>query len=334
MLQNLITTSTTGLFVRVTRITKVASTVIALELRADDGWALSPFSAGAHIELELPVRDASGRFIVRQYSLCNDPGERDRYVVAVGKDANSRGGSAWLHDELKEGAMLGICPPRNHFQLVETAVHSVLVAGGIGITPLLAMARRLSTLGRPWTIYYCARSPEHAAFLQELNALPGTVIPVFDAIPGGKPIDLPAVLADAPQDAHLYCCGPTSLMEAFERAAHGRPSERVHVEWFRPRPASESETEHVDGEFEIKLARSGLRLKVPSTKSILDVLVEAGIAVQHSCCDGVCGTCETRVLEGVPEHRDSVLFGEDAQSTDRMMVCVSRARGSSITLDL
>jgi vanillate O-demethylase ferredoxin subunit len=326
--------STTGLNVRVTRIARVAQDVVALELRATDGYALSPFAAGAHIDIELPVRDPDGRFLVRQYSLCNDPAEPDPYVVAVGRDANSRGGSAWIHDALKEGETLRISTPRNHFQLVEGAAQSVLVAGGIGITPLLAMARRLSALGRSWTLYYCARTPERAAFLQDLAALPGTVVPVYDGVPGGKPIDLPAVLRGVPNDAHLYCCGPTTLMEAFERAAAHRPPHHIHVEWFKPRPVPKDAKADADGPFEVKLARSGMRLAVPGGKSILDVLIEAGVAVQHSCCDGVCGTCETRVLEGEPDHRDSVLFGEDANSTDRMMVCVSRARGASLTLDL
>ena len=326
--------STTGLTVRVTRITPVAQDVVALELRAAEGYAHSPFAAGAHIDIELPARDADGHFMVRQYSLCNDPAEHERYVVAVGRDANSRGGSAWIHHKLREGDTLRISTPRNHFQLVEAASQSVLVAGGIGITPLLAMARRLSALGGPWTLYYCARTPERAAFLQDLAALPGTVIPVYDGVPGGKPIDLPAALHGVPDCAHLYCCGPTSLMEAFERATAQRPPNQVHVEWFKPRPAASGAQPDADGPFEIRLARSGMHLPVPAGKSILDVLMAAGVAVQHSCCDGVCGTCETRVLQGVPDHRDSVLFGDDAKCTDRMMVCVSRARGPSLTLDL
>lgn len=327
--------STTGLNVRVHDRRGVADGVIALELRATEGYELSRFTAGSHIDVELPVRDAHGHFIVRQYSLCNDPAEHHRYVIAVGRDANTRGGSAYLHDQLKVGDIVHISTPRNHFQLYEPAPHSVLVAGGIGITPLLAMARRLSALGRIWTLYLCARTPERAAFLDELEALPGTVIPVFDGVPGGAPIDLERVISDAPADAHLYCCGPTTLMEAFERAAARRAAHTVHVEWFKPRPASTAtDVAAASGSFELKLAHSGVTLAVPAEKSILDVLIEAGVAVQYSCCDGVCGTCETRVLEGIPDHRDSVLLGEDADATDRMMVCVSRCAGNSLTLDL
>lgn len=326
--------STTGLHVQVSRITTVAQEVIALEIRAGEGYVLPPFTAGAHIDLELPAPDATGHFMLRQYSLCNDPSERGRYVVAVGRDANSRGGSAWLHEQLREGDSVRISAPRNHFQLVEDAAQTVLVAGGIGITPLLAMARRLSALKRSWMLYYCARSPERAAFLQELKELPGTVIPVFDGVPGGRPIDLHAVLAQVPSDAHLYCCGPTSLMEAFEAAAAGRPAHHVHVEWFKPRPTEAGSSVDADGAFEVRLARTGKTLTIPAGRSILDVLIDARVDVQHSCCDGVCGTCETRVLEGIPDHRDSVLFGEDAKRTDRMMVCISRSRGPSLTLDL
>lgn len=328
--------STTGLNVRVHERRTVADGVIAIDFRAIDGYELSRFTAGSHIDVELPVRDAHGHYIVRQYSLCNDPNDHHRYVIGVGRDVNSRGGSSYLHDQLKVGDVVHISTPRNHFQLYEPASSSVLVAGGIGITPLMAMARRLSALGRPWTLYFCARTPERAAFLDELKVLPGLVIPVFDGVPGGGPINLSKIVADVPPDTHLYCCGPTSLMEAFERAASKRDPHTVHVEWFRPRPSSSGGLvpTAADGAFDLKLARSGVTLTVPPQKSILDVLIEAGIAVQYSCCDGVCGTCETRVLEGIPDHRDSVLLGDDARATDRIMVCVSRCAGASLTLDL
>jgi vanillate O-demethylase ferredoxin subunit len=210
------------------------------------------------------------------------------------------------------------------------------VAGGIGITPLLAMARRLSQLGRAWTLYYCARTPSHAAFLDDLQALPGTVVTVFDAIPGGKPIDLQMVLRRAPAGAHFYCCGPESLMQAFEAAAGGRDPATIHVEWFKPRPVAAvlANTQGAARSFPVHLARSAITLNVPAEKSILDVLLEAGIPVPHSCCDGVCGTCETRVLGGIPEHLDSVLFGDDAKAIDKMMVCISRCRSAELTLDL
>lgn len=326
----------TVLNVTVTARREEAVGIISLELRAADGRTLSPFAAGAHIDVQLPVPDAQSRFLVRQYSLCNDPAERHRYVIGVGRDPNSRGGSAWLHDRLHVGDMLRISTPRNHFPLDESAAYSVLVAGGIGITPLLAMGRRLSALGRPWTLYYCVRTPERAAFLEALRALPVRLVPVFDGVPGGQPLDLAKVIAEAPADAHLYCCGPAPLLEAFERAAAGRPQQQVHVEWFKPRaPAADPQaTVRSERPFGITLARGGMTLHVPAGKSILDVLIEAGVPVQHSCCDGVCGTCETRVIDGMPEHRDAVLLGEAANTADRMMVCVSRSVGPHLTLDL
>lgn len=322
-----------SLEVRVASIHRVAEDVIALELRPITDEALPPFTAGAHIDVELPIRDLNGQPLVRQYSLCNDSAEQDRYVIAIGRDANSRGGSAWLHDHVQAGQSLTISAPRNHFPLRESAAHSVLVAAGIGVTPLLSMARRLSALGRSWTFYYCARTPQRAAFLDELRQLPGTLVPVFDGVPGGQQIDLIAVVAQAPAGAHLYCCGPSGLMGAFEKATSRLPPEQVHVEWFIPR-ISPAVRQGTDRTFEIRLARTGLRLNVPADKSVLDVLVEAGVSIPHSCCDGVCGTCETRVLEGQPDHRDSVLFGEDTKCTDRMMVCVSRSAGPFLTLDL
>jgi len=327
--------TTAGLDVVVHDRRVVADGVIALELRAAGGSELPPFTAGSHIDVELPVKDAHGHAIVRQYSLCNDPSERDRYVIGVGRDPNSRGGSVYLHDAVGLGDLLHVSAPRNHFQLHEAAEHSVLIAGGIGITPLLAMARRLSALGRRWRLYYCARTEQRAAFLDELRALPGEVIPVFDGLPGGQPIDLERVMRETPTDAHLFCCGPIGLMEAFERAASNRPAKNVHVEWFKPRPVEpDPMAAEAAGSFEVKLARTGLTLKVPADKSILDVLINADVAVQYSCCDGVCGTCETRVLDGVPDHRDSVLLGEDAGATDRIMLCVSRSASPCLTLDL
>jgi len=324
----------TELNVKVTARTGEALGVIALELRAAHDCPLPAFDAGAHIDVHLPVRDDQGRFLVRQYSLCNDPAERHRYVIGVGRDPNSRGGSAWLHERLQVGDLLRIGTPRNNFPLDESAAHSVLVAGGIGITPLLAMGRRLSTLGRPWTLYYCARTPERAAFLDELRAMPARVVPVFDGLPGGQPLALGSVIADAPAHAHLYCCGPATLMEAFELAAAGRPRQQVHLEWFKPRAAAADGQAQRERPFDITLARGSMTLHVPVGKSILDVLIEAGVAIPHSCCDGVCGTCETRVIDGVPEHRDAVLLGDAADTTDRMMVCVSRSVGPHLTLDL
>jgi vanillate O-demethylase ferredoxin subunit len=335
MPEHLNTASEGSLYVHVASMQQAAEGVVVLELHPIESKVLPPFTAGSHIDVELPIHGDTSNTLIRQYSLCNDQAENHRYVIAVGRDPQSRGGSSWIHDGLKTGDKLRISPPRNHFPLNESAAHTVLVAGGIGVTPLLAMARHLSKIGSAWTLYYCAKTQERAAFLKELNKLPGKVVPVFDGIPSGSQIDFRAVVSSAPAGAHLYCCGPSGLMEAFEKACSHLPAEQVHVEWFKPRSSLNSAAESkIDTEFEIKLAKTGISLKIPTDKSVLDVLIEAGVSVQHSCCDGVCGTCETRVLEGVPDHRDSVLFGEETKCTDRMMVCVSRSSSPSMTLDL
>lgn len=306
-----------------------ADGVVSLDLRAIGG-DLPAFTAGAHIDVAVPL---PGGAVTRQYSLCNDPGESHRYLIGVGRDAASRGGSSWLCERAAPGDRLRISAPRNNFPLAEAAPHSVLVAGGIGITPLLAMARRLSALNRSWTLYLCAATPRRAAFLGDARALPGQVVPVFDGMPGVASLDLRAVAAAAAPDTHLYCCGPEPMLRAFQAACAGRPAGTVHMEWFK---ASTDVPAPAGGEraFAVQLARSGRQIDVPVGTSILDALLGAGIEVAHSCCDGVCGTCETRVLTGRPDHRDAVLLGADAQAQDRIMVCVSRCHDDVLTLDL
>ncbi|GAA4336701.1 PDR/VanB family oxidoreductase [Pigmentiphaga soli] len=310
-----------------------ADGVVSLDLRAPGGAGLPPFTAGAHIDIHVPQPDPGGRPLIRQYSLCNDPAERHRYVIGVGRAPQSAGGSLYLHDVLPEGATVQVGAPRNLFALDETAGRTVLIAGGIGITPLLAMARRLSALGRDWTLYYCVREPRRAAFLAEALALPGRVVPIFDGVPGVAPIDLKAIAAAAGPDTHLYCCGPTSLMRAFEQALAARRPQTVHVEWFSP-PEPGARPQAADGAFEVRLARSGRTFTIPPGKTILDVLLDAGVDAPYGCCGGVCGACEVGVVEGSPVHLDSIFMGQEAEVSDRMMICVSRCKGDSITLDL
>ncbi|MGO4392448.1 2Fe-2S iron-sulfur cluster-binding protein [Variovorax sp. M-6] len=312
-----------------------AEGVVSLDLRAATGEDLPPFTAGSHVAFEIPAPDGAAP-LLRQYSLCNDPSERDRYLIGVGLDPASRGGSAWLHTGVEVGAVLRAQAPRNHFALDESAAHSILVAGGIGITPLLAMARRLGALGRRWTLYYCVRTPSRAAFLDVLRAIPcGEVVPVHDAMPGVASLDLPAVIASAAADTHLYCCGPAPLMQAFERAAAGRAAHTVHVEWFKAGPPAPGLAPAATaGSFALHLAHSGRTLQVPADKSVLETLLDAGIAIDSSCRDGICGSCETRVLAGTPDHHDAVLSASERAAGDRMMVCVSRCKGEALTLAL
>lgn len=312
-----------------------AHDVASLELRAVGRDTLPRFSPGAHIDVEVPVADAAGhRTVLRQYSLANDSSEGDRYLIGVGRDPASRGGSVALHDSVRVGDVLRIGAPRNNFPLAEAAPHSVLVAGGIGITPLLAMARRLSRIGAPWTLYYCVRSPERAAFLQQLLALPGgRVLTVFDGMPGAKRLDLDEVVRDAPAGAHFYCCGPAPMLQAFRAATRACEDERVHVEWFSAASAP-SAAAQPQGGYTVHLKRLGRSIEIGPGESLLDALLAAGAEVDYSCREGLCGTCETRVLCGAPLHVDPVYAGRKNPPTDRMLVCVSRSAGGELTLDL
>ena len=218
--------------------TRESESVVSLELRSTAGEALPAFAPGAHIELELPT---PAGVLLRQYSLVNDSAERRHYAIAVGRDAGSRGGSRWIHDNLAAGQVLRVAVPRNNFPLDEGAARSVLIAGGIGITPLLAMARRLAELRRPWTLYYCVRTPAQAAFIEPLMHLGGEVVPVYDSIPGVASLDVATVARSAASDTHLYCCGPAGLMQAFVSACRTRDPRTVHPSVAAPAAPTEPE---------------------------------------------------------------------------------------------
>jgi len=313
--------------VLVKRISYEAETINSYELVVPGGGELAPFTAGAHIDLHLP------NGMIRSYSLVNDQSERHRYFVAINKDAASRGGSKFIHETVRVGDIMRISPPRNNFALREDASHSVLIAGGIGITPILSMIRRLESLERSWELHYAARTRAGAAFVDELSSLhsgnSSNLHLNFDHEPAGRRFDLAGIVASAPVSAHLYCCGPAGMLQAFSAAAAGRPAERVHVEHFKAdeRPA-------VEGGFEVRLARSNRTMPVPAGKTILDVLVEAGVAPNYACEQGVCGTCETRVIEGTPDHRDLYLSREDHAANKTMMICCSGAKSRTLVLDL
>ena len=308
-------------------VTWEAQGIVSFDLRPTDTGVLPPFTAGAHIDVHLP------NGLVRSYSLMNPQEERHRYQVAVNRDAASRGGSSCLHETVRVGQTLTIGLPRNNFPLAEDAAHSVLIAGGIGITPLWCMVQRLAALKQRWTLYYCTRSRAHAAFLPEVLALAarsgGTVVTHFDQEAGGKLLDLAQVVAKAGPQAHLYCCGPLPMLAAFEAATAGHPPRQVHVEYFAAREAPATQ-----GGFTVVLARSGRELQVPEGRSILDVLLDADVDVLYSCTEGVCGACETRVLEGTPDHRDLVLSKDEQAAGRTMMICCSGSKSPRLVLDL
>jgi vanillate O-demethylase ferredoxin subunit len=288
---------------------------------------LPPFTAGAHIDLQL----ANGQ--IRSYSLLNSQEERHRYMVAVNLDSNGRGGSRFVHEKLRTGETLTISLPRNNFALMESAPHTVLIAGGIGITPLWSMVQRLESLGRSWELHYCARTSKHAALVEQISTMSkasnSRVHFNFDQEPGGKMLDLAQVIDAQPSDTHFYCCGPIPMLEAFEKATASRPPACVHVEYF-----SNKESQAVEGGFVVELARAGKSVAVAPGKTILQALLDNGIDVPYSCMEGVCGSCEVRVLDGIPDHRDLVLSKEEHARNVSMMVCCSGCKSSKLVLDL
>lgn len=318
--------SAAAIAVRVRARNVEARDIVTLELVPVAG-ALPPFTAGAHIDVHLP------NGLVRQYSLANDPAERDRYLIAVQRDRASRGGSVCVHEALHEGATVAISPPRNHFPLVEDAPHVVLVGGGIGVTPLLAMAARLQALGRSWELVYCARTREHAAARDALAVYGERVRFNFDEEPGGRLLDLASLVTSAPAGTHFYCCGPAPMLAAFEAAIAARPG-FGHVEYFSPKPAPPPGAQAPDHAFTVQLARAGTTLQVDADRSLLDTLIDAGFDLPYSCQEGVCGSCETVVLAGAVDHRDSVLSDAEKLASRSMMICCSRARGDHLVLDL
>jgi tetrachlorobenzoquinone reductase len=312
---------------RVKRISYEAENINSYELVLPGGGDLTPFTAGSHIDLHLP------NGMVRSYSLVNDQSERHRYVIAVNKDASGRGGSCFIHNTIKAGDILEVSAPHNNFALHEEAECSVLIAGGIGITPLMSMIRRLEALARPWKLSYAARTRSAAAFLGELDAIRPDVHRNlhldFDDERTGRIFDLAAVVARAPEQAHLYCCGPVPMLEAFEKAAAGRPAGHVHVEHFQAKQAPARK-----GGFEVRLARSHRTIAVEPGKTILDAVLDAGVSANYSCSEGVCGTCETRVIEGIPDHRDLFLSPEEQAANKTIMICCSGSKSSTLVLDL
>ena len=310
---------------RVARAEPIAEGIRLFELRRPDGGELPPFTPGAHVGVRVPTGED------RKYSLCNDPAERDRYLIAVKREADGRGGSVALVDGVAAGDTLSVTEPRNDFALKGNPVRYLFIAGGIGITPIRSMVLHLTaTGGKPFRLYYLCRSPAVTAFREEFAgpAFRGKAVLHFDEGDPDRAYDLWPVLEE-PKGAHLYCCGPRSLMQAVRDMTGHWSSSAVHFEDFgagRPIPGI------VDRPLTVRLARSGAVLDVPAGRTILEVLREAGHRVPSSCESGTCGTCRTRYLEGEPEHRDLVL--SDRERTREVMVCVSRAKSPELVLDL
>ena len=321
-------TDTATLQVRVRATTYEAKNILGFEVvPLDPKTALPAFNAGSHIELHLPGG------LRRSYSLLNDPIENHRYCIGVNLDAHSRGGSRFMHEQLRTGALITIGLPRNLFEMDESAPFNVFIAGGIGITPMLSMIARTQALATPWRLHYAARTREHAGFLDVLAAYqgqPGADVQLnFDQEPGGRMLDLNAVIAALPDGAHVYACGPTPLLQAYEKATASLPPERVHREYFAAKEAAAT-----DGSYIVTLARSQRSLQIKPGQSLLDGLIAIGVEPTFSCQQGICGTCEVKVLEGTPDHRDMVLTEAEKAGNDRMMVCCSGAKSAGLVLDL
>jgi len=308
---------------RVTRNDQIADGIHLLEFRDSGGNPLPLFSAGAHITVRVP------NGMLRKYSLCNDPAERDRYLVAVKREVAGRGGSSTLIDRAKPGIELMVAAPVNDFALPQRAQDFLFIAGGIGITPIMAMIRQVQAEGKRFRLYYCTRSPETTAFMDELSApeFKDKVLIHHDHGDPAKSLDLKPILAERKNREHLYCCGPRPLMEAVRDMTEHWSSTAVHFEAF-----SEADIHKAtDRPFKIKLAKSGKVFDVPTDKTIMEVLRENGLDVPSSCETGTCGTCRTKLLAGQADHRDLVLHEHERGNT--IMICVSRAKSDEITID-
>ena len=308
---------------RVTGRTLGAEGVVVLELQDPAGADLPAWTPGAHIDLNLPGG------LVRQYSLCGDPADRSTWQIGVLREPDGRGGSAWVHDELLEGMDVEVRGPRNHFALVPSPRY-VFIAGGIGITPIMPMAATAERAGAEWEFHYGGRTRTSMAFLDALDAAHGTRVSLHPQDEVGL-IDLDRILGTPQPDTLVYCCGPEPLLRAVEERCAGWPPGALHVERFAPKDVGEPV---LTGAFEVELATSGITVTVPAEKSILQVVEEAGISVLSSCQEGTCGTCETGVLEGTVDHRDSLLTPEEQAANDTMFICVSRAACPKLVLEL
>jgi ferredoxin-NADP reductase len=317
------TSGEVDLTLRVDRRTTGAEGVVVLDLRSPDGTELPAWAAGAHLDLRLPGG------LTRQYSLCGDAADRSVWRIAVLREPESRGGSAHVHDALVEGADVEVRGPRNHFPLVPAPGY-VFIAGGIGITPILPMIDAADAAGADWELHYGGRSRRSMAFLESLEEATGQRVTLHPQDEVGL-IDLESLLGTPRPDTLVYCCGPEPLLVAVEQRCAGWPVGSLHLERFAPKDVGEPVLADA---FEVELSLSGLSLTVPPEKSVLQVVEEAGIGVLSSCTEGTCGTCETTVLSGEVDHRDSLLTPAEQAANDTMFICVSRAACPRLVLEL
>ena len=301
-----------------------AEGVISLTLADPTGAKLPAWTPGAHIDVLLDDT------VVRQYSLCGSPGDQHSWRIGVLLDARGRGGSRRVHETVNVGDAVAVRGPRNHFPLLG-ADRYIFIAGGIGITPILPMLEAATDAGADWQLFYGGRSRESMAFVGELAQYGDRVTPWPEDTRGLLPLD--EILASPSEGVLIYCCGPEGLLTATERHCAAWPPGALHVERFAAKPQPEAAAGG-DSAFEVSCQRSGVTVTVPPGKSIIEVLEENGVSVLSSCLEGVCGTCETAVLSGTPDHRDSLLTQEERDANEYMMICVGRALSDRLELDL
>jgi vanillate O-demethylase ferredoxin subunit len=315
-----------SLKVRVLKREMQGRDILVLDLQASDTTPLPAFEAGSHVDVHL---DGG---LIRQYSLCGNPGQTSIYRIGVLKDPASRGGSIAVHEQMEEGRELCISPPRNLFALSAEAEYSILIGGGIGITPMIAMAYELQTRGAPFELHYCGRLEAHSAFVEELSIAPfaDRVHKHFGEGRLRDRWDAGAALGQGKAGTHVYICGPTGFMEWIIDSAlvQGFAQENIHREFFQ------TEVDTSGAGFEVVAARTGKTLNVGAGQSIVAALAEVGIEIEMSCEQGICGTCVCDVLEGEPDHRDVYLTDEEKSANDQMLLCCSRARSKRLVLDV
>ena len=315
---------------RVRQLQHEADGVVSVLLVDPAGGALPTWTAGAHLELQLP----SGR--IRHYSLGGDPNDRSSYLVAVLREADGRGGSIEIHDSLRVGSSVEVRGPRNNFALTD-ARHYILIAGGIGITPIFSMARQLKSR-RPWRLYYGGRSRQSMAFVSEVEQLSGDGSVEISPSDESGPLDLDRIFRHVTEESAIYCCGPERLLSGVqERCSQLGMTDRLHLERFSASSTSRAtdvESAPVDDGFDVELARTGTTVRVEPQVTTLDALRTVLPNLPSDCETGICGTCEVRVLGGVPEHHDSVLSDSEREAGDSMLICVSRSRTPKLRLDL
>lgn len=308
---------------RVARRRVGAEGVVVLDLRDPSGADLPQWSPGAHVDLKLPGG------LTRQFSLCGDPADRSVWRIGVLREPQSRGGSKHVHENLHEGSIVDVRGPRNHFEL-HPAPRYLFIAGGIGVTPILAMITAAERAGAEWELHYGGRTRRSMAFLESLEEASGNRVTLHPQDEVGL-IDLDRILGRPRPDTLVYCCGPEPLLSAVEQRCATWPPGSLHLERFAPKDMGAPQ---FTGAFEVELAATGLTLTVPADKSILEAVEEVGVSVLSSCQEGTCGTCETAVLEGEVDHRDSLLTPEEQAANVTMFICVSRAACPRLVLDL